>query len=58
MISGGAVPLDYAVHEFAKSCGKWPWEIWDQPTDAVMRALEMESVAARAQAFRQRTSSG
>lgn len=24
------------------ACGKWPWEIWDEPADAVMLALEIE----------------
>lgn len=55
MISGGAVPFEYAAHEFAKSCGKWPWEIWDQPTDMVMRALEIETLAAKAMKAKMKT---
>lgn len=46
--------MELAVHEFAMSCGKWPWEAWDAPADALMHAIAVESEKAKGQALLQK----
>lgn len=34
------------MHHLARNFGRWPWELLDEPADAVMHALAIEEADA------------